>query len=118
MYFNMGNGVTFAPMPCWQSAFMLPRQEWTCEDVVKPDKDCDDCNPDEWRTTVMLRNMPNNYTRDMLLDLIDSLGFACCYDFAYLPVDFKSQAGLGYAFVNFISSDHAQRCFERLEGFS
>lgn len=72
----------------------------------------------EWRTTVMLRNMPNNYTRDMLLELVDSMGFAGCYDFAYLPVDFKSQAGLGYAFINFISSAEAQRCFDNFEGFS
>jgi len=72
----------------------------------------------EWRTTVMLRNMPNNYTRDMLLELVDSMGFAGCYDFAYLPVDFKSQAGLGYAFINFVSSAEAQRCFDNFEGFS
>merc|ERR1719261_1962055 len=72
----------------------------------------------EWRTTVMLRNMPNNYTRDMLLDLVNSMGFTGCYDFAYLPVDFKSQAGLGYAFINFVSTAEAQRCFERFEGFS
>lgn len=72
----------------------------------------------EWRTTVMLRNMPNNYTRDMLLDLVNSMGFDGCYDFAYLPVDFKSQAGLGYGFVNFITTAEAQRCFECFEGFS
>jgi hypothetical protein len=72
----------------------------------------------EWRTTVMLRNMPNNYTRDMLLDLVDSMGFAGTYDFAYLPVDFKSQAGLGYAFVNFMSSADALKCFDIFEGFS
>merc|ERR1719247_3603749 len=73
---------------------------------------------EEWRTTVMLRNMPNNYTRDMLLELVDTMGFTCCYDFAYLPVDFKSQAGLGYAFINFVTSIEAQRCFECFEGFS
>jgi hypothetical protein len=71
----------------------------------------------EWRTTVMLRNMPNNYTRDMLIDLVDSMGFAGTYDLAYLPVDFKSQAGLGYAFVNFIFTDAALKCFEVFEGF-
>jgi hypothetical protein len=86
------------------------------------DIDCEDADGEgdsrEWRTTVMLRNMPNNYTRDMLLDLVNSMGFSGCYDFAYLPVDFKSQAGLGYAFINFISTAEAQRCFECFEGFS
>merc|ERR1719446_1944355 len=72
----------------------------------------------EWRTTVMIRNMPNNYTRDMLLELVDSMGFAGLYDFAYLPVDFQSQAGLGYAFINFGTVADAQLCFERFEGFS
>jgi len=83
---------------------------------------CDNSDADgssqEWRTTVMLRNMPNNYTRDMLLELVNSMGFAGCFDFAYLPVDFKSQAGLGYAFINFISTAEAQRCFDCFEGFS
>jgi hypothetical protein len=73
---------------------------------------------EEWQTTVMLRNMPNNYTRDMFLELVDSMGFKGQYDFAYLPVDFKSQAGLGYGFVNFMSSADALRCFDVFEGFS
>merc|ERR1719460_2665095 len=80
--------------------------------------DCVDTPPDEWRTTVMIRNMPNNYTRQMLLELVDSMGFAGTYDFAYLPVDFQSQAGLGYAFLNFTSIANAQLCFDRFEGFS
>merc|ERR1719377_166778 len=79
------------------------------EHMVDPD------STEEWRTTVMLRNMPNNYTREMLLELVDSMGFTGCYDFAYLPVDFKSQAGLGYAFINFVSTAEAQRCFECFE---
>jgi len=73
---------------------------------------------EEWRTTVMIRNMPNNYTLEMLLELADSMGFAGTYDFAYLPVDFRSQAGLGYAFLNFATVADANLCFDRLEGFS
>jgi len=80
--------------------------------------DVADTDSQEWRTTVMLRNMPNNYTRDMLLELVDSMGFEKCYDFAYLPVDFKSQAGLGYAFINFVSTSEAERCFDCFEGYS
>ena len=45
------------------------------------------------RTTVMLRNVPNNYTREMFLTLLDDHGFAGRYDFVYLPCDFKRQAG-------------------------
>jgi len=98
-------------MPGWSA-------QWADQGIM----DCTDVEAaedgQEWRTTVMLRNMPNNYTRDMLLELVNSMGFTGCYDFAYLPVDFKSQAGLGYAFINFVSTAEAQRCFDCFEGFS
>lgn len=70
------------------------------------------------RTTVMLRNLPNNYTREMLLELVNSEGFEGAYDFLYLPIDFKSQAGLGYAFVNLLSPSVAQRFWKHFDGFS
>jgi hypothetical protein len=72
---------------------------------------------DEQRTTVILRNLPNNYTRGMLLDLLDSEGFAQKYDFIYIPVDFSTQAGLGYAFVNLISASDALAFWAHFEGF-
>lgn len=68
-------------------------------------------------TTVVVRNLPNDYTREMLLDLLDSNGLARRYDFLYLPTDASSGAGLGYAFVNLVSADDALRARERLEGF-
>lgn len=70
------------------------------------------------RTTVMLRNLPNNYTRDGLLRLIDAEGFAGKYDFLYLPIDFRTHAALGYAFLNLVTPEDAERLRQRLDGFS
>jgi len=69
------------------------------------------------RTTVMLRNIPNNYTRAMLLELLDSQGLAGRYDFVYLPFDFKTEAGLGFAFVNLLTPEDAELCKVHLTGF-
>jgi len=66
----------------------------------------------------MLKNLPNNYTRDMLLDLIDSEGFVGKYDFFYLPIDFRTHAALGYAFINLVSPEDAHVFFCCLDGFS
>merc|ERR1719492_308602 len=52
------------------------------------------------RTTVMLRNLPDNYTRDMLIDLLETEGFGDAYDFLYLPIDFRTQAAYSYGVVN------------------
>lgn len=70
------------------------------------------------RTTVMMRNIPNDYTRKQLLDLIDKQGFATCYDLAYIPVDFKKWVGLGYGFINFVSTEEAERFMQHFNGFS
>lgn len=58
-------------------------------------------------TTVMVRNIPNEYTRAMLLELIDCSGFAGSYDLVYLPMDFQKKVSLGYCFINFTDSEVA-----------
>lgn len=68
-------------------------------------------------TTVMLRNLPNDYTRDMLLELLVSCGFHGHFDFIYLPFDFKKRAGLGYAFLNLVSHEVAVCTMNTLAGF-
>jgi len=63
----------------------------------------------EGRTSVMMRNVPSDYTRDQLVAYLDSEGFAGQYRLIYLPTDFKTQAVFGYAFVDLVSADEAQR---------
>lgn len=66
----------------------------------------------------MLRNLPNNYTRDMMLRLLDGEGFYGSYDLFYLPMDFKSGVSLGYAFINMCSVEAAQRIWRLFDGYS
>lgn len=73
-------------------------------------------NEDE-RTTVMLRGLPAAFTRDMLVQLLDSLGFHGFYDFVYLPLDFKRAAGWGNAFVNLCTHESAKSLMTQLNGF-
>jgi hypothetical protein len=59
------------------------------------------------RTTLMIRNIPNKYTQAMLLEEIN-MKFEGCYDFFYLPIDFKNKCNVGYAFINFVSSSGSE----------
>jgi len=70
------------------------------------------------RTTVMLQNLPNNYSRAMLLAMLDGEGFSGTYDFLYLPIDFKTRASLGYAFINFVRSTVVPKFWRTFEGFT
>ncbi|CAE7437019.1 ML5 [Symbiodinium natans] len=70
------------------------------------------------RTTLMLRNIPNNYCREMFLALLDEHGFAGRYDFVYLPCDFYRQANLGYAFVNLVDGAAVDELWQAFDGFS
>lgn len=71
----------------------------------------------EVRTTVMLRNLPEGFTREMLTAMLNDQGFTNVYDFIYMPMNFRTRASFGYAFVNLVCPDDAERCHEKLEGF-
>lgn len=70
------------------------------------------------QTTVMMRNLPNNYTRDMLLDMLEIEGFSAVVTFLYLPMDFDRHANLGYAFVNLVDEVAADHFWQAFDGFS
>mmetsp|Transcript_28286 Transcript_28286/g.93899 ORF Transcript_28286/g.93899 Transcript_28286/m.93899 type:complete len:316 (-) Transcript_28286:494-1441(-) len=72
----------------------------------------------DWRTTVMLRNLPNTLTREMLLQMLDEKLFLGQFDLVYLPVDFSTGTGLGYAFVNCSAPVFVQRLWEAFDGNS
>jgi len=52
----------------------------------------------------MLRNIPNKYTREMLVKQLNQ-DFRGRFDFVYLPIDFKNRCNVGYGFINFRTAD-------------
>ncbi|XP_042752343.1 protein terminal ear1 [Lactuca sativa] len=83
-------------------------------------------DPDENSTSIMIRNIPNNYTRELLVKLLedhckqenkkDENVVRSAFDFVYLPVDFKYRLNAGYAFVNFTTPDAAWRFQKSIKG--
>lgn len=70
------------------------------------------------KTTMMLRNIPNSFTRAMLADKLDKAGFRGSYDFVYLPIDHSTNIGFGYAFVNFTSPNGARLFKNTFHGYA
>jgi hypothetical protein len=68
-------------------------------------------------TTMMLRNLPCNFLREDLIRQMNKLGFAGLYNLVYMPIDFKTAVGMGYAFVNLVSTDVVPRFVLALDGF-
>ncbi|KAJ3245872.1 hypothetical protein HDU78_008463 [Chytriomyces hyalinus] len=52
------------------------------------------------RTAVMLKNVPNRYTQDMLLEFVNETHKGT-YDFFYLRMDFVNNCNVGYAFIKY-----------------
>ncbi|KAF4658272.1 hypothetical protein FOZ61_005735 [Perkinsus olseni] len=51
-------------------------------------------------TTIIMRNIPNEYTPSGLMREIEEAGFDGKYDFFYLPFDRKRRCNFGYCFLN------------------
>merc|ERR1719453_2284022 len=64
--------------------------------------------------TFMVRNIPNKYRPDMLLDVFRD--WRQYIDFYYMPTDFKNCGNLGYAFVNFHNVEAAKAFRQQFHG--
>lgn len=70
-------------------------------------------------TTIRVRNLPVEWWRDDFTKLLFAKGYGGCFDFVYMPMNFRSGANFGYAFVNLRSPLQASKLVEdlRCEGF-
>ncbi|GMI83507.1 terminal EAR1-like 1 [Hibiscus trionum] len=78
------------------------------------------------RTTVMIKNIPNKYSQQLLLNMLDNHCIHCneqivnagddqplsSYDFVYLPIDFNNKCNVGYGFVNMTSPQTTWRLYK------
>ncbi|KAM6554764.1 hypothetical protein CsatB_015526 [Cannabis sativa] len=76
-------------------------------------------------TTLMIKNVPSRYTREMLIEFVDNFcklendddhhHIYSAYDFLYLPMDFRRKLNKGYAFVNFTDARAALKFWEAMD---
>lgn len=61
-------------------------------------------------TTLMIKNVPQRFTRKDLVYELNRRGFEGLYNFCHLPCSFETKMNKGYAFVNF-ATETAARAF-------
>lgn len=67
-------------------------------------------------TTVMFRHIPRKYSERQVMREINDAGFMGKFDFFYLPMDTRSRANRGFAFLNFHSPAFAQEFYNAFHG--
>mmetsp|Transcript_52039 Transcript_52039/g.122131 ORF Transcript_52039/g.122131 Transcript_52039/m.122131 type:complete len:291 (-) Transcript_52039:310-1182(-) len=69
------------------------------------------------QTSLVLRNIPSDYTRQALLDLFRKLHILDFVNFLYFPIRGRDGSSLGYAFVNVRNLDSVAKFTSSIEGW-
>lgn len=67
------------------------------------------------RTTLMIKNIPNKYDLNLLLETIER-NHKGRYDFLYLPIDPRNRCNVGYAFINFLETRFIKDFYHEFNG--
>lgn len=68
-------------------------------------------------TTILIRNLSKDCTRDAMIQVLEAEGYAGSYDMVHVPVGFQDLVGLGHALVNFLDAAIAQDALLHFDGF-
>mmetsp|Transcript_107914 Transcript_107914/g.315518 ORF Transcript_107914/g.315518 Transcript_107914/m.315518 type:complete len:380 (-) Transcript_107914:164-1303(-) len=69
-------------------------------------------------TTLILDNLPADLTQAELLAVLDASGFRGLYDFAFMPVSFRTRRSQGNAIVNLTRHSYGLALAARAQGFA
>lgn len=73
-----------------------------------------------WETTAgtmgALHDIPEDWTRAVLLEMLDDFGFEQQYTCLYMPVDVKQRQNFGYAFLTMTGQEPVERAAKLLDG--
>jgi len=92
--------------------YKMMRGDYSAEDIKTVGE-----VPEEERTTVMVRNIPNRYNKEAILGLLHEYNYAEIVDFLYMPIDFRSTSNMGYCFINFTNPSDARDFKLMFQGF-
>lgn len=116
--FNVGGGAHHAnALPLWSNQMgdrsASSTKAWNPSGGMATMRDADakrsGGNAIQYHTlTIMIKNLPRNITKQMLLDDLELAGFRDLYDFFYLPLSLVARSNRGHAFINFVSPGLAQ----------
>jgi len=72
--------------------------------------------PEEEITTLMVRGIPCSFSQENMMEIIDGAGLQDQYNFFYLPRAGNNGSNLGYAFINFLDHESAEKCVAMFNG--
>ena len=64
----------------------------------------------------MIRNLPPGLHQRRLLSELDESGFHNTYSLVHMPTDLSTSQNKGFAFVNFVTEEHASRLMNDCNG--